>query len=753
MPSNNTTITLPVQGMHCASCVSVISRTLQKIPGVTSCTVNLATEKAHITFDPSTTSTHHMNEALKPQGYSLIDEATSVSSMNHMQHNDGSHMNAPHIMIIALFTFTLMMWDIASLSFTQVPPIPVPMPIFIFLMFAFATYILVISGAQFLQAVFRFIKTGRANMDTLVGLGAGTAYFYSLFVYLFPIAAQRFQLPTTLYFDVVTVVVGFIVYGKHLEAISKQKTGEALQQLMALQAKTALVLRNKIEIEVPIEDVRIGDLLVVKPGTKIPLDGIVLQGMSSIDESLVTGESMPVDKKKNDSVIGGTMNQQGALLVQTTKIGKDTVLAHIAQLVEEAQTTKAPIERLADQISSVFVPIVLVIAFGTLIAWLTIAPQYIPFQQAFSLALTCFVGILVIACPCALGLATPTAMIVAVGRGAKQGILIKDAESLEKLHKTKVVVMDKTGTLTNGKPIVTDIVPAIKYSASYVLGLAASLEKNSEHPLAHAVLQKAEADNVPLQHVQKFLSIQGKGVKAVIATKTYLLGNQRLLEEYGIQLPNTITQSSYLAQGKTPMYLASEKSYIGVLYLADTLKDNAQKAVQRLHKLGIKVVMLTGDLAEPAQYIAKQAGIDNVISHVLPHEKAQHVSELKAQYHQVTMVGDGVNDAPALATADVGVAMSTGTDIAISTANMTLLKGDLEKLADAIILSRKTMSIIKQNLFWAFFYNIVGIPLAAGVLYPFFGILLNPIFAGLAMALSSVSVVTNSLRLRSIKLH
>lgn len=752
MHSNNTSVTLPVRGMHCASCVSVITRTLQKHPGVLSCTVNLASEKAHITFDASQTSPTKMSEALQPHGYSLVDEQAPANTDNHMNHG-ADHAVGPHLMIIALFTFALMMWDIATQTFQKMIPIPLPMPVFLLLMFILATYTLVISGNQFLQAVFRFLKTGRANMDTLVGIGAGTAYFYSLFVYLFPVMASRLQLPSILYFDVVTVVVGFIVYGKHLEAISKQKTGEALQQLMALQAKTAVVLRGKQEVEVPVEEVHIGDLLIVKPGTKIPLDGVIMQGSSSVDESLVTGESMPVDKKKNDSVIGGTMNQQGMLVVRTTKIGKDTMLAQIGQLVEQAQTTKAPIERLADQISSVFVPIVLVIAVITVIAWLTIAPQFMPFPQAFSLALTCFVGILVIACPCALGLATPTAMIVAVGRGAKQGILIKDAESLEKLHKTRVIVMDKTGTLTNGKPIVTDIVPTQKFSPSHILMLAASLEKNSEHPLAHAVIQKAESDGVQPQMVKKFLAVQGKGVTGIVKEKKYLLGNQRFLEEHGVQLPKIIAESLYLSQGKTPMYLASEKTYMGVLYLADTLKENALHAVQRLHKLGIKVVMLTGDLPEPAQYIAQQAGIDTVISHVLPQEKAQHVLQLKLQHQHVAMVGDGVNDAPALATADVGIAMSTGTDIAISTANMTLLKGDLEKLADAVVLSKKTMRIIKQNLFWAFFYNVVGIPLAAGVLYPFFGLLLNPIFAGLAMALSSVSVVTNSLRLRSIKIH
>jgi len=701
-----------------------------------------------------------MNAVLHPLGYTLTEptehhtqhENVPQDHTNHMNH-DESHVHGPHLMIVALFTFALMLWDIATQSFQKVPPIPLPPSVFMMLMFVLATYTLVTSGSQFFSAVLRFIKTGKANMDTLVGIGAGTAYLYSLFVYIFPSMAFRLQLPFILYFDVVTVVVGFIVYGKHLESRSKRKTGEALQQLMELQAKTALVLRDKQEIELPVEEVRIGDLLIVKPGTKIPLDGLIVQGASSVDESLVTGESMPIDKKKGDGVIGGTLNQQGALVVQTTKIGKDTMLAHIAQLVEHAQTTKAPIERLADAISSVFVPVVLVIAFITLLAWLTIAPQFIPVQQAIALALTCFVGILVIACPCALGLATPTAVIVAVGRGAKQGILIKDAESLEKLHKTRVVVMDKTGTLTNGKPVVTDVVPSQKYTYSTVLSFAAALEKNSEHPLAHAVMQKAQTENINLHHVEKFIAVQGKGVAGKVGGKNYILGNQRFLEEKNIVLPPEARDTVHTKQGKTPLYLASEKSYMGALYLADTLKENAQHAVKRLHKLGIKVVMLTGDLLEPAQYIAAQAGIDQVIAHVLPHEKAQHVEELKKQFHQATMVGDGVNDAPALATADVGIAMSTGTDIAISTANMTLLKGDLEKLADAIVLSKKTMRIIRQNLFWAFFYNVVGIPLAAGILYPFFGILLNPIFAGLAMALSSVSVVSNSLRLRALKIQ
>lgn len=749
--ANTTTVTVPVQGMHCASCVSVISRTLKNIPGVQDCTVNLATEKAKITFDSDQTSIQSMNHELHGYGYTLEHNAQSEQA-SHMNHG-GNHAHAPQLLVVSLIVFALMMWDILAQTFSYIPKIPVPLETQNLILFLVSTVIMATTGTQFIQATWRFIQTRKANMDTLIGIGTGTAYLYSALITLIPTLATRLQLPETMYFDVVIVVIGFIVYGKHLEAISKQKTGEALQKLLQLQAKTAIVLRGKTEVEVSIDDVRVGDMMIVKPGTKIPLDGVVVSGASAVDESLVTGESLPVDKKVKDAVIGGTMNQQGMLMVRAEKIGKDTMLAQIAHMVEDAQTTKAPIERLADQISSVFVPIVLVIAFVTLALWLFLAPQFIPFQQAVAFAITCFVGILVIACPCALGLATPTAMIVAVGRGAQHGILIKDAESLEKLHTTQVVVMDKTGTLTNGKPVVTDVVPAKKYTSSSVIQLAASLEHHSEHPLARAIMDRASLENISPLATKQFYATQGKGITGVVKNTTYFAGNARYLEEHAIRIPQEVMDSPLRIQGKTPIYLASKTSYMGALYIADTVKSNAKQAVARLHKLGIKVVMLTGDIPETARAIAQEIGIDEVIAHVLPHEKALHVSRFKEKGKHVAMVGDGVNDAPALATADIGIAMSTGTDIAISTAQITLLHGDIEKLVEAIALSKSAMSIIKQNLFWAFFYNVVGIPIAAGALYPFFGILLNPIFAGLAMAMSSVSVVANSLRLRNITIH
>ncbi len=536
-----------------------------------------------------------------------------------------------------------------------------------------------------------------------------------------------------------------------MEARSKLKTGEAIEQLLELQVKKATVIRNGEQLEIPIEQVIVGDILFIKPGEKIPVDGKITEGNSTIDESMITGESIPVDKKIGDVVIGATINKQGSLQVKATKVGKDTMLSQIIMMVEEAQGSKAPIERLADQVSAVFVPVVLVLAVLVLFLWLLLGSQFMPLSQAVTLSLLSFVGVLVIACPCAMGLATPTAVVVGVGKAAQNGILIKNAESLEKFNSVNFIVMDKTGTLTKGKPEITDISVVGKESELKVLTLLASLEKHSEHPLAMAIVNKAKQKNLQLETVKNFSILEGKGLTGKIGDKQYYAGNLRLAEEMSLILDKNQI-GLYTSQGKTPIVLMTKKNILAYIAVADTLKEDAKEVVSLLHKQKIKVAMLTGDNQNTANHIANQLSIDRVIAEVLPADKASEIKKLQAEGFKVAMVGDGINDAPALVTADVGVAMGTGTDVAIESAGITLLGGQVSKLPKAIHLAKATMNTIKQNLFWAFFYNIAGIPVAAGALYPFFGILLNPAIAGAAMAFSSVSVVLNALRLKTIKL-
>jgi len=509
----------------------------------------------------------------------------------------------------------------------------------------------------------------------------------------------------------------------------------------------ALVERNGEKIELPLEQVQVNELIHIKPGSKIPLDGIIIEGNSSIDESMITGEPIPVDKKVSDYVIGATINKQGYLIVKATKVGKDTVLSQIVSMVENAQGSKAPIQNLADKISAIFVPTVLVIAILTLITWVIVGLTIMPFNQALSIGLLGFVGTLVIACPCALGLATPTAIIVGTGKGAENGILVKNAESLEKLSQVNTVVLDKTGTITKGKPEVTDVISLTELNENEILKIIASLEEHSEHPLAHAVVEKAKNEKMSLEKVQEFKIIEGKGLSGEVSGIKYYAGNKSLLED--LRIHSESDQANKLSeQGKTVIYLANENKILAIIGISDTIKDKSKETISELHKLGIKVVLLTGDNNLAAKFIADQVGIDEVKAEVLPIQKADKIKELQLNNKIVAMVGDGINDAPALAQADIGIAMSTGTDIAIESAQITLLKGDISKLLKSIRLAKFTMSAIKQNLFWAFVYNIIGIPVAAGLLYPIYGITLNPVFAGIAMGLSSVSVVSNSLRLK-----
>ena len=652
---------------------------------------------------------------------------------------------------LAIFAAFVMGWDILSeYGFISEMNYTVN-ELFHHLLPIMATYTLFVVGKPYLLGFYRFLRYGKANMDTLIGIGTTAAFLYSLAITAFEETLRPYINVDYQYYDVTIVVITFIALGKYLEARSKIKTGDAIEKLLNLQAKTALVIRDGKELEIPINDVIHGDLIVVKPGGKIPVDGIITEGTSFVDESMVTGEPMPVQKKIGDNVVSGTINTSGSFTFKAMKVGSETLLAQIIKMVEEAQGSKAPIQALADKISSIFVPIVLVIAFLALGVWLLVGSQTLGLSQGLSFGLVSFVGILVIACPCALGLATPTAIIVGVGKGAKEGILIKDAATLEKLHKVDTVVVDKTGTITKGKPTLVDIDNLSELENDELVSILASLEKKSEHPIAHAIVSYAQEKNISVSDISNFEGIQGKGLKGTVDGVEYYVGNTKLVDDLNINF-DTTKLDKFTSQGKTPVILATKEKVLGFVMVSDEIKTESIEAVKSLHKLGIKVVMLTGDDEKAARYMASLVGIDDVVAHVLPQDKLEKIKELQLQGRIVAMAGDGVNDAPALAQADVGIAMGTGTDVAIESAGITLLGGDISKLVKAIRLSKITMRGIKQNLFWAFIYNIVGIPLASGIFYPVFGWLLSPVFAGFAMAMSSVSVVSNSLRIKAKKL-
>jgi len=749
---------LKVKGMHCASCSAIITKKISKIDGVDSVNVNFATEKAQIEFDEKKVSVSNMNKEIEFLGYSFVeDKKVEMNHEGHIMMNDtkeqkesevlGIQSKMQFVLPISLLVFILMMWDIASKFWGVVPILPIPMNIFNLISMVLATIVLFWVGQPFLKGVIMFVRHKVANMDTLIGIGTLTAYVYSVVIVLLPELQIYLKLPEYTYFDVTIVVIGFIVLGKYLEARSKFRTGEAIEKLIGLQAKTALIFVNGKEKEISISEVQIGDIIIVKPGSKIPVDGVIIDGYSSVDESMITGEPIPVDKNVGDSVIGATINKQGNFKFKTTKIGSDTFLSQIIKMVEDAQGSRAPIQAIADRVSSIFVPIVLVIAFLSLVVWIIVGGYTIGFSSAISYGLMSFVGVLVIACPCALGLATPTAIIVGVGKGAQNGILIKNAEALEMLSNVNTIVLDKTGTITKGKPEVTDVVILdSNYDENKIVKIAASVENKSEHPLAEAVVIYSKDKKITLEDVSDFQSLEGVGVKAKIETGNVFIRKPNIEEK------NDTKTKELQLQGKTVIVVEVNSKNIGLIALADILKEETKDAISELHKKGIKVIMLTGDNYLTATYIAKQAGIDELISEVLPQEKSGKIKELQDSGLIVAMVGDGVNDAPALAQANVGIAMGTGTDVAIESAGITLLHGDMSKLVKAVKLSKMTMRGIRQNLFWAFIYNIVGIPLAAGVFYPIFGWTLNPAFAGLAMAMSSVSVVSNSLRIKSKKL-
>ncbi|MDO8530063.1 MAG: heavy metal translocating P-type ATPase [bacterium] len=753
------TQTYRVKGMHCASCSSIIEKTFKKVEGVQFVEVNYGTEKAKVSFDPAKTNPQELSKKIEPLGYSLVMAPHSnhggksakemgMSAQEHAAHTgfgqskqeklaEVKEMRAKVMVAIplAVFSIIVMGFDIFAQLGLVSQMSTVVYEFVHHLLPIFATYVLFVVGKPYLLGFYRFLRYGKANMDSLIGIGTFAAFLYSFIVTAFEEPLRQFINVEHTYYDVTIVVIAFITLGKYLEAKAKIKTGDAIEKLLNLQAKTALVIKDGKEQEVSINEVVHGDQIIVKPGAQIPVDGVLTEGSSFVDESMITGESMPIEKNVGGKVVAGTLNTTGSFTFKATKVGSETLLAHIIKMVEDAQGSRAPIQALADKISAVFVPIVIVIAFLTLGVWLTIGTGYFGFAQALSYGLVSFVGVLVIACPCALGLATPTAIIVGVGKGAKEGILIKDAATLEKLHKVNTVVVDKTGTITKGKPEVTGI------SDESIMQVFASLESKSEHPVAHAIVGYAKKKNVTLLPVSHFEAIKGKGLKGTIDGVEYFAGNSKLMQ--GLGLP---------PEEGPQLMLATKEKVLGTVMVADAVKPEAVEAIKNLHKLGIKVIMLTGDHKNTAQAIAKEVGIDEVVAEVLPDEKLHTIKELQKKGLIVAMAGDGINDAPALAQADVGIAMGTGTDVAIETAGITLLGGDISKLVKAIRLSKLTMRGIKQNLFWAFIYNIVGIPLAAGLFFPIFGWLLNPIFAGMAMALSSVSVVTNSLRIKAKKI-
>lgn len=762
------TQTYRVKGMHCASCSSVIEKTFKKTEGVHSVDVNYGTEKAKISFDPIKTNVQSLSKKIEPLGYSLealiVAQEMNMSEDEHKAHlglNQSKKEKLAEIadmriklfstIPLAIFAAFVMGWDILAEYVAVTEMSYTVKEFFHHLLPIFATYILFVVGKPYLLGFYRFLRYGKANMDTLIGIGTVAAFLYSFVVSAFENILRPFINVEYQYYDVTIVVITFIALGKYLEARSKIKTGDAIEKLLNLQAKTALVMRDGKEMEISVHDVQKGDLIIIKPGAKIPVDGIIVEGSSFVDESMVTGEPMPTQKKTGDTVVSGTLNTNGSFVFKATKVGSETLLSQIIKMVEDAQGSKAPIQALADKISAVFVPIVLVVAFLTLGTWLIVGSQYIGFPQALSFGLVSFVGILVIACPCALGLATPTAIIVGVGKGAKEGILIKDAATLEKLHKIDTVVVDKTGTITKGKPTLVDMQNYSDLTENEFVSILTSLEKKSEHPIAHAIVHYAQEKNISMSDISDFEAIQGKGIKGIINGVEYFAGNIKLVHDLEISFDTSVLDA-FMLQGKTPVILATKEKVFGFVMVADEIKTESIEAIKHLHSLDIKIVMLTGDDEKTAKYIASLVNIDEVIAHVLPQDKLEKIKELQLQGRIVAMAGDGVNDAPALAQADVGIAMGTGTDVAIESAGITLLGGDISKLVKAIKLSKITMKGIKQNLFWAFIYNIIGIPLAAGVFYPIFGWLLNPVFAGFAMAMSSVSVVSNSLRIKSKKL-
>jgi len=752
------TNTYTIKGMHCASCAIIIEKTLNKAEGVESARVNFGTESVKVVFNKEKTDFQKISKKVEPLGYSLINMSEHASHMNMNQPRQdklieikGMRDKLISVLPLVVLSVAVMIWD-AFVKFNVLADMPKSVGnVLMYLMPLAATYVLFVLGRPYLMGVYRFIRRGQANMETLIGLGTSAAYIYSMVIAIWGQNLKNYIDISSTYFDVTIVVIAFIALGEYLEARSKFRTGDAIEKLLNLAAKTALVIRDGREVEISVDQVIHGDLIVVKPAGKIPVDGIITEGSSYIDEAMISGEPIPVQKEIGDKIIAGTINTTGYLVFRATGVGSETLLSRIIKMVGEAQSSKAPIQALADKISGVFVPIVLILSFAALAAWLIVGTQYLGFAQALSSGLVSFVGILVIACPCALGLATPTAIIVGVGKAAQEGVLIKDAATLQKLHQANVLVVDKTGTITKGKPEFLSLENYSSKTDLEIISILASLEKKSEHPIAQAIIDYTIEEDIAVLAADRFEIIKGRGLKGVIDGVEYFAGSVRYMNDLGLSVDNEVIKGE-TTEGKTPIILATGGKILSVAMVADAIKAEAAGSIANLHRLGFEIVMATGDDKNTAEYIAKQVGIDKVFAEVMPEDKLQIIKKLQLEGKIVVMAGDGVNDAPALAQADIGIAMATGTDVAIESAGITLLHGDMSKIVKAINLSKATMRGIKQNLFWAFFYNIIGIPLAGGAFYPLFGWLLSPVFAGMAMAFSSVSVVTNSLRLKNKKI-
>lgn len=738
-----------IEGMSCASCAMTIENAVSKIPGVDKASVNLATEIMTVEANDSVTP-EAIAKVVDGVGYSARPRGKSVEEeLEEKNEKKEAHLREMkrNLIVSAIFTVPLLFIAMADM-------VGIPMPAFLSPMQSPVSYALiqlalvlpiVWIGRRFFVDGFKALSKGHPNMDSLVALGTSAAFLYSLYG-TYHVLEGHAHFAMNLYYESAGVILTLITLGKYFEDVSKGKTSMAIQTLVGLAPKMATVLRDGQEVEVPVEEVQVGDFIRVKPGEKVPVDGVVIEGNSTVDESMLTGESIPVSKSVGDEVIGASLNKTGSFILKATKIGKDTALSQIIQLVEQAQGSKAPIAKLADKVSGVFVPIVIVLALVSGLAW------YFLGQESWVFALTITISVLVIACPCALGLATPTAIMVGTGKGAENGILLKSGEALEEANHVNMVVFDKTGTITNGTPVVTDVVTADSTDADALIRLAASLEVASEHPLGEAIVAKAKEQGAAFDEVTNFEAIPGFGIKGHVGETLVFLGNEKWMRENGLANVEMNDKANHFAeQGKTPLYIGYNDAVQGLIVVADTVKESSARAIQTLHEMGIQVAMMTGDHERTAQAIAAEVGIDRVFSEVLPQDKANYVSKLQEEGYIVAMVGDGINDAPALAQAQVGIAIGTGTDVAIESADAVLMKSDLMDVPAMLKLSRATIRNIKENLFWAFAYNVIGIPFAMGVLHLFGGPLLNPMIAGAAMSFSSVSVVLNALRLKRWK--
>lgn len=745
-------VVLKIGGMSCASCANAINKSINKLDGVENVDVNLATEKVTINYDSSKLKLSQIRNSIEKLGFKVLDKSESKNNLDEDKLRKEREIKTLLVKFLIATIFSIPLLYIAmqpmipkSLVLVELPKLinPTTNPLNYALIQLFLVIPIMIVGYKFYVNGFKAFLNKSPNMDSLVAIGTLSSFLYSLYT-TFKINNETMMLGHyQLYYESAGIIITLILFGKYLELKSKGKTSEAIKKLIGLQPKTALVLVDDSEIEIPIDEVEVGDIVIVKPGSKIPVDGIVVDGNTFVDESMLTGESIPIEKNIGDSVIGASINKNGSIKFKADKVGSNTVLSQIIKLVEDAQNKKAPIAKLADTVSGYFVPTVILISIISSLLWFIFGDKDLEF------IIKIFTAVLVIACPCALGLATPTAIMVATGKGAENGILIKSGEALELMHKIDTVVFDKTGTITEGKPQVTDIIPSKNINKDYLLKIAASAEKNSEHPLGEAIVRFAVEKDIKFINVDKFKAIPGCGIEATIDNKKVLIGNKKLMNDKNISFKDLYKIGDELSkQGKTPMYISMEDELLGIIAVADVIKENSKKTIEKLHDMGIKVAMLTGDNKNTANAISKEVGIDLVISEVLPQDKSNEINKLKEQGRFVAMVGDGINDAPALANSNVGIAIGNGTDIAIESADIVLMKSDLIDVLTAINLSKETIKNIKQNLFWAFAYNIVGIPIAAGVLYIFGGPLLNPMFAAMAMSLSSVSVISNALRLK-----